>query len=33
MKGFKRLWELRYEFKMRFEVDVIDDGYKWCKYG
>lgn len=33
MKGPKRPREPRYEFKTRSEVDVIDDGYKWRKYG
>lgn len=33
MKGPKRLREPRYQIKTRTEVDIMDDGYKWRKYG
>lgn len=32
-KGPKRLREPRYAIKTRTEVDVMEDGYKWRKYG
>lgn len=33
LKGPKRLREPRYSIKTRTEVDIMDDGYKWRKYG
>lgn len=33
VKGPKRLREPRYAIKTRTEIDVMEDGYKWRKYG
>lgn len=34
MKGSKRkLREPRFCFKTKTDIDVLDDGYKWRKYG
>ena len=33
VKGPKRLREPRYAIKTRSEVDIMEDGYKWRKYG
>lgn len=33
MKGRKKVREPRFSFKTMSEVDVLDDGYKWRKYG
>ena len=32
-KGLKRTREPRYAIKTRSEVDIMEDGYKWRKYG
>ena len=24
---------VKYEFVTRSEIDILEDGYKWCKYG
>jgi hypothetical protein len=31
--GMKRVREPRYSIKTRTDVDVMDDGFKWRKYG
>lgn len=31
--GVKRVREPRYAIKTRTDTDVMDDGYKWRKYG
>lgn len=33
MKGPMRMREPRYAIKTRSEVDIMEDGYKWRKYG
>lgn len=32
-KGRRKMREPRFCFKTRSDVDVLDDGYKWRKYG
>jgi hypothetical protein len=31
--GMKRVREPRYSIKTRTDVDIMDDGFKWRKYG
>jgi hypothetical protein len=33
MKGRRKVREPRFCFKTMSDVDVLDDGYKWRKYG
>ena len=33
IKGRRRVREPRFSFKTLSDVDVLDDGYKWRKYG
>jgi hypothetical protein len=33
MKVSRKMREPRFCFQTRSEVDVLDDGYKWRKYG
>lgn len=33
IKGRKKVREPRFSFKTMTDVDVLDDGYKWRKYG
>lgn len=33
MKGRRKVREPRFSFKTMSDVDVLDDGYKWRKYG
>lgn len=33
VKGRRKIREPRFCFKTKSEVDVLDDGYKWRKYG
>ncbi|KAJ8547732.1 hypothetical protein K7X08_011318 [Anisodus acutangulus] len=32
-KGEKKIKNLRYAFQTRSQVDILDDGYRWRKYG
>lgn len=32
-KGEKKLRKPRYAFQTRSQVDILDDGYRWRKYG
>nr|WGV38267.1 WRKY [Loropetalum chinense var. rubrum] len=33
MKGVKKIRKPRYAFQTRSQVDILDDGYRWRKYG
>ncbi|GAB4828600.1 hypothetical protein Ancab_018262 [Ancistrocladus abbreviatus] len=33
MKGEKKIRKHRYAFQTRSQVDILDDGYRWRKYG
>ncbi|MCD9639382.1 WRKY transcription factor [Datura stramonium] len=33
MKGEKKIKKPRYAFQTRSQVDILDDGYRWRKYG
>lgn len=32
-KGEKKVRKPRYAFQTRSQVDILDDGYRWRKYG
>ncbi|KAK3033357.1 hypothetical protein RJ639_034407 [Escallonia herrerae] len=32
-KGYKKVKNPRYAFQTRSQVDILDDGYRWRKYG
>ena len=32
-KGEKKIRKPRYAFQTRSQVDILDDGYRWRKYG